>query len=52
VAEGKDESFGGLAIRALGDLSKVFERLAPGAEDAFVDAIVAAKRIASIWLAI
>jgi 6-phospho-3-hexuloisomerase len=46
VAEGKDDSFAGLAIRALGDLSRVFERLTPGAEDAFVDAIVAAKRIA------
>jgi 6-phospho-3-hexuloisomerase len=46
VAEGKDDSLAGLAIRALGDLSAVFERLTPGAEDAFVDAIVAAKRIA------
>jgi 6-phospho-3-hexuloisomerase len=46
VSEGKDDSFAGLAIRALGDLSRVFERLAPGAEDAFIDAIVAAKRIA------
>jgi 6-phospho-3-hexuloisomerase len=46
LAGGKDDSFAGLAIRALGDLAKVFERLAPGAEDALIDAIVAAKRIA------
>jgi 6-phospho-3-hexuloisomerase len=46
VGDGNNNSFAGLAIRALSDLSKVFERLAPGAEDAFIDAIVAAKRIA------
>ncbi|WP_246731419.1 SIS domain-containing protein [Methylocapsa sp. S129] len=45
TAETKD-SLGALATRALGDLAKVFARLAPGAEDALVDAIVAAKRIA------
>jgi 6-phospho-3-hexuloisomerase len=46
LANGGEDSFAGLAIRALGDLSGVFERLAPDAEDAFVAAIVAAKRIA------
>jgi 6-phospho-3-hexuloisomerase len=45
TAETKD-SLGALATRALGDLAKVFARLKPGDEAAFVDAIVAAKRIA------
>jgi 6-phospho-3-hexuloisomerase len=40
------ESLSSLATRALGDLEKVFARLAPGAEGALVDAIVAARRIA------
>jgi 6-phospho-3-hexuloisomerase len=35
-----------LAKRALDDLARVFERLAPGAESALVEAILAAKRIA------
>jgi 6-phospho-3-hexuloisomerase len=35
-----------LAERALGDLAEVFARLQPGAEEPFVEAIVAAKRIA------
>jgi 6-phospho-3-hexuloisomerase len=45
TAETRD-SLGALATRALGDLAKVFARLPPGAESEFVDAIVAAKRIA------
>jgi 6-phospho-3-hexuloisomerase len=44
-AENKD-SLAALATRALGDLAKVFARLAPGAEAALIDAIVAARRIA------
>jgi 6-phospho-3-hexuloisomerase len=35
-----------LATRALGDLAKVFARLAPGAESALIEAILAARRIA------
>jgi 6-phospho-3-hexuloisomerase len=46
MGEGDDHSLSTLAIRALGDLSKVFDRLPPGAEDGLVEAIVAAKRIA------
>jgi 6-phospho-3-hexuloisomerase len=46
VRREEDNNFKDLAIRALGDLATVFERLAPGAEDGLVDAIVAAKRIA------
>ncbi len=46
MEEANADSFAGLAIRALGDLAKVFERLPAGAEDALIDAIVAAKRIA------
>jgi 6-phospho-3-hexuloisomerase len=45
TAETRD-SLGALATRALGDLAKVFARLPLGAEAEFVDAIVAAKRIA------
>ena len=40
------DSLPALATRALGDLAKVFGRLPAGAESAFVDAIVAARRIA------
>ena len=40
------DSLAALATRALGDLAKVFARLAPGAEAALIDAIVAARRIA------
>ena len=43
---GDKESLASLATRALGDLAKVFAELAPGAEDPFVDALLAAKRIA------
>jgi 6-phospho-3-hexuloisomerase len=44
-AETRD-NLAALATRALGDLAKVFQRLPPGAEDALLDAIVAARRIA------
>jgi 6-phospho-3-hexuloisomerase len=40
------EPLAALAERALGDLAEVFARLKPGAEEPFVEAIVAAKRIA------
>ncbi len=40
------ESLAALATRALGDLAKVFAALAPGAENALIEAILAAKRIA------
>jgi 6-phospho-3-hexuloisomerase len=46
MADHVSESLAALAARALGDLAEVFARLAPGAEEPFVDAIVAAKRIA------
>jgi 6-phospho-3-hexuloisomerase len=46
MSDPKSEMLAMLAERALGDLGKVFARLQPGAEDKFVDAIVAAKRIA------
>src|SRR5579863_726500 len=46
MSEAQDESLGVLAGRALGDLGKVFSRLAPDAEDALVEAIATAKRIA------
>jgi 6-phospho-3-hexuloisomerase len=46
MSDGEDHGLSSLAIRALGDLSKVFDRLPPGAEDALVEAIAAAKRIA------
>jgi 6-phospho-3-hexuloisomerase len=45
TADTKD-SLAALATRALGDLAKVFARLPHGAENALIDAIVAAKRIA------
>jgi 6-phospho-3-hexuloisomerase len=44
-AETKDD-LASLATRALGDLAKVFARLAPGAESALIEAILAARRIA------
>ena len=40
------DSLSDLATRALGDLAGVFARLPAGAETPFIDAIVAAKRIA------
>ena len=40
------DSLPALATRALGDLAKVFARLPAGAENALIDAIVAARRIA------
>jgi 6-phospho-3-hexuloisomerase len=40
------ENLASLATRSLGDLERVFARLAPGAEAGLVDAIVVAKRIA------
>jgi len=46
MSEPEGDSLSALAARALSDLARAFERLAPGAEDAFVDAILGAKRIA------
>ena len=46
MSDPKSETLGALAARALAELAPVFERLAPGAEDALVEAIVKAKRIA------
>jgi 6-phospho-3-hexuloisomerase len=46
MSDPKGETLGALARRALADLSAAFERLTPGAEDALVEAIVKAKRIA------
>ena len=40
------DTLAALATRALGDLARVFARLAPGAETALIEAIVAARRIA------
>jgi 6-phospho-3-hexuloisomerase len=45
MGDAKEASLSALGERALGDLTKVFARLAPGAEEAFVEAIVKAKRI-------
>ncbi len=46
MSDPKGETLGAHAQRALADLAPVFERLAPGAEDGLVEAIVKAKRIA------
>jgi 6-phospho-3-hexuloisomerase len=46
MGEAESDGLSALAIRALGDLAKVFERLEPGAEDALVEAIAKAKRVA------
>jgi 6-phospho-3-hexuloisomerase len=46
MSESEGDNLGGLAARALSDLAKTFERLAPGAEEKLLDAIVGAKRIA------
>ena len=46
MGEAESDGLSALAIRALGDLAKVFERLEAGAEDALVEAIAKAKRVA------
>lgn len=46
MKENASDSLPDLAIRALADLARAFERLTPDAADALIDAIVAAKRIA------
>jgi 6-phospho-3-hexuloisomerase len=46
MGEAKNDGLSALATRALGDLGRVFDRLEPDAEGAFVDAIAGARRIA------
>jgi len=46
MGEAEGENLGSLAARALSELAKAFGRLASGAEDALVEAIIGAKRIA------
>lgn len=46
MTEVKSDSLPNLALRALDDLAKAFVRLPPDAADAFIEAIVGAKRIA------
>ncbi len=46
MADIAGESLPNLAAQALGDLARVFDRVAPNAAEALIEAIVAAKRIA------
>jgi 6-phospho-3-hexuloisomerase len=46
MTEVKDDSLSGRALRALDDLATAFARVTPDAADAFIEAIVGAKRIA------